>query len=87
MQKDEGVTVITAIELSDEDKLKLQQRLNRIFGVQTKSIKYDVDPGILAGIIIRTNERIIDDSIMSKLQALRLKLTDINKQVKNSEHP
>ena len=88
MQRDVGVTAITAIELSDEDKVNLQLRLKRIFGLQTQSIKYEVDPSIIAGIIIKTSERIIDDSIVSKLHALRLKLTSYNdEQVKNSEHP
>ena len=75
MEKDAVVTIITAIELAGEDKKRLEQRLRIISSKENLFVAYDVNPGIIAGIIIKTHDKIIDGSILNKLEKLKLKLT------------
>jgi len=66
----EVAEVTTAIELDDEDKLKLAQRLTSIVG-KPVVLKPKVDSSLLGGIIIRVGDKLIDGSIRSKLEALK----------------
>lgn len=66
----EVAEVTTAIELDDEDKLRLAQRLTSIVG-KPVVLKPKVDSSLLGGIIIRVGDKLIDGSIRSKLEALK----------------
>ena len=62
--------ITTAIELDDEDKLKLAQRITNLVG-KPVVLQPKVDASILGGIIIRVGDRLIDGSVRSKLEALK----------------
>jgi len=58
------VEVVSAMPLTQEE----QQRVQTETGAQ--SITYTVDPAILGGLIIRTQDRVVDGSVRSNLDQL-----------------
>lgn len=66
----EQAEVTTAIELDDEDKRKLEERLEAVVGKKVV-VKPSVDPGVLGGIIARVGGKLLDGSTRSKLMALK----------------
>lgn len=71
----EHAQVTTAIPLDSEDKERLSHHLEVI---TRKKIIADIQasPSILGGIIVKINDRLIDGSIRSKLEALRKRLVE-----------
>ena len=65
--------ITTAVPLSDEERAKLEKRLMERFGSNLEFV-YQVDPEILGGVIVQVGDKLIDDSIRGRLQALRQKL-------------
>ena len=66
----EDVTVITAVPLSEELRLRLNQKLEKDFSKHVLA-KYEVDSSILGGVIIRTENSQTDASVSSRLESLR----------------
>ena len=66
----EVAEITTAIELDDDYKLKLAQRITALVG-KPVVLRPRVDAGILGGIIIRVGDKLIDGSVRSKLEALK----------------
>jgi F-type H+-transporting ATPase subunit delta len=66
----EQAEVITAIELDDEDRRKLEERLEKVVGKKVV-LKPRVDPGVLGGIVARIGGKLLDGSTRSKLVALK----------------
>lgn len=62
------VTVITAVPLTDKEKSKYSDQLG------ASSIAYQVDPGILGGVVVRSGGQEVDSSFRSQLAALRSQL-------------
>ena len=69
----EQAEVMTAIPLSDEDKLKLAEHLGAIVGKKVV-LKSEVDSGLIGGIVARIGDKLLDGSTRSKLVALRREL-------------
>ena len=69
----EPAEVITAVPLDEKDKQKLTERLSAVVGKQV-TLKADVDPEILGGIIARVGGKLLDGSTRSKLAALKREL-------------
>ncbi len=69
----EVAEITTAIELDDEYKLKIAQRLTSLVG-KPVILKSKVDSGIVGGIIIKVGDKLIDGSIRSRLAALKKEL-------------
>jgi F-type H+-transporting ATPase subunit delta len=67
-------TITTAIPLSDADVARLAGYLTAYFGHEVIIEKPEVDPGIIGGIIIKVERKIIDSSIRSRLAALKKQL-------------
>ena len=65
--------ITTAVALSDDERAKLEARLKQRFGSNLEFI-YQVDPEILGGVIVQVGDKLIDDSVRGRLQALRQKL-------------
>ncbi len=65
------VKVTTAIDPGDEEKKKIAQDISRLTGKDPAVIEYRVDPEIIAGIVIRIGDRIIDGSARNRLTALK----------------
>lgn len=62
--------VITAVPLDDNYRGRLKTKLEKISGKQIEII-HKIDNGIIGGIIIQLNDRIIDYSVRHKLAMLR----------------
>ncbi len=66
----ERAEVTTTIELDDEDKRKLEERLGAVVGKKVV-VKPSVDPSVLGGIVARVGGKLLDGSTRSKLMALK----------------
>ncbi len=65
--------ITTAVPLTEEEKSALQARLIARFGPDL-DFRYNVDPEILGGVIIRIGDKVIDGSIAGRLESLRERL-------------
>jgi len=70
----EVAEVTTAVELDDEQKLRIARRITEIIG-RPVVLRPRVDPDVVGGIIIRVGDRVIDGCIRSQLEALRRRLS------------
>ena len=76
--RNEGMAkVITAIPLSDNDKVNIAEYLTKYFGHNITIEKTEIDPGLIGGIIIEVDRKLIDGSIRSRLAALKRQLASI----------
>lgn len=64
------VEVVSAIALSDEQRLSLVTRLEAQYGANL-NYSYRVDPAILGGMIVRVGDKLIDGSVASKVAAMK----------------
>ncbi|MHB8840763.1 MAG: ATP synthase F1 subunit delta [Candidatus Aquicultor sp.] len=65
--------IVTAVPLDDELKAKMQNRLTETLKKEV-ILETTVDPSIYGGMLIYTNDQIIDASVKSRLNDLREKL-------------
>ncbi|MFH0769654.1 MAG: ATP synthase F1 subunit delta [Chloroflexota bacterium] len=70
----EPAEVVTAVPLSDEDKLRLAERLGAVVSKKVV-IKSEVDSKLVGGVIARIGGKLIDGSTRSKLEALKRELS------------
>jgi F-type H+-transporting ATPase subunit delta len=66
----EHAEVTTAIPLDEQDKRKLAEHLSAIVGKKV-TLKTEVDPGVIGGIIARIDGKLLDSSTRSRLTALK----------------
>lgn len=62
--------VTSAVELNETEKAKVAEKLHLLTG-QTAMIRYIIDPSIIGGIIIETDEQIIDGSVRRRLKEIK----------------
>jgi F-type H+-transporting ATPase subunit delta len=67
--------VTTAIELPDEEKNELAQKLSQRLGKQV-SLRAQVDPRVLGGLKLQYGDRLIDATVATRLQQLRRRLIE-----------
>ncbi len=70
---DAPVVVTSALPLTAEEQDRIKSELSQQIG-HISSIQFEVDPAILGGLIIRVGDKVIDDSVSSKVNALRQQL-------------
>lgn len=63
-----SATVTTAIELSQEKKIAVENRLLETTKYKKLEIQFWVDTSIIGGMIIRIGDRVVDSSIRTKLE-------------------
>ena len=68
------VHVTSAVELSDELRAKLEQRLSSNTGKQVR-LHASVDPSIIGGLVVRHGDTLVDTSLRGRLDQLRLALS------------
>lgn len=66
----ETAKVTTAVALSDAEKQGLAERLGAVTGKKVR-LKATVNPAIIGGIVAQINDRLLDGSTKSRLQALK----------------
>lgn len=65
------IEVQTALELSDEQDIKLKEALKKLLDKKIV-IKYEIRPDILGGLLVQFGSKLIDDSVKSKLERIEL---------------
>jgi F-type H+-transporting ATPase subunit delta len=68
--------VSSAIALSDDEKEQIRKRLIAEHG-EGLSFSFDVDPALLGGLRVRVGDRLIDNSVASRLATLRESLSSV----------
>jgi len=71
------VKATSAVELSGEEKKKLAAAMAKCTGKQVR-LSYDVDPKLLGGVVVRVGDKVIDGSVIARLQTLREHLRQIS---------
>lgn len=71
------VDVSTPLPLSDGQKEKIENRLLEVSEYETLCMDYQVDESLLGGMVIRIGDRILDNSIRSKLEAMSRQLSKV----------
>lgn len=69
--------VTTAVELTGKQKDRTTARLLETTGYRTMEMHYQVDPGILGGMVVRIGDRVVDSSIRTRLNDLTKTLLQI----------
>jgi len=69
--------VTTAIELSKDQKAKVEQKLLDTTKYETFEMNYSVDKSLIGGMVIRIGDRVVDSSIKTKLYDLSRELRNV----------
>lgn len=73
-QNQTDVTIESAFALTDEQKQLLIDRLSKRFNSSIDAT-VTVNPALIAGVVIRAGDQVIDDSAKAKLEKMRTRLT------------
>ena len=65
--------VISAAELSDDQKASVAIAVEKVVGTQVE-IVYSVDSSIIGGLIVKVGSKMLDASIQTKLEKLKLEM-------------
>jgi F-type H+-transporting ATPase subunit delta len=65
--------ITSAVELTEEERAEIEKKLIESFGSNLEFV-YQVDPDILGGLIVQVGDKLIDDSVRGRLNALRQKI-------------
>ena len=65
------VDVTTAVELSEEQRDRLKERLASVLEGREVILETNVDPGLIGGAVFRFGGRLMDSSIRGRLESLR----------------
>ena len=68
--------ITSAVALSDDEKAKIRQHLVAEHG-EGLTFSFDVDPALLGGLRVRVGDRLIDNSVASRLATLRESLSSV----------
>lgn len=69
--------VTTAVELTEEKKTAIKNRLLETTSYKTMEMHYEVDAAIIGGLIIRIKDRVVDSSVRTKLEEMKKQLLQI----------
>jgi len=72
----ERAEVTTAVPLADEDKLRLEGRLEAVVGKKVV-VTSEVDPSIIGGIVARISGKLLDGSTRNRLETLKRRLSGV----------
>jgi F-type H+-transporting ATPase subunit delta len=72
--------VVTAVELQQEQKSKVEQKLLDTTDFLSVEMNYQVDQSIIGGMVIRIGDRVVDSSIATKISEMQKELLKIQLQ-------
>lgn len=73
-----GSAVVTsAVELSGEQKASLEKKLLASTDYVTFEMSYQVDPSLIGGMVIRIGDRVVDNTIKTRLYELKKELLQL----------
>jgi len=61
-------SVTSAIEMDDEIKKRIKEKLLSTTGYKEIEIDYKTDPSLIGGMVIRIKDRVVDNSVKTKLE-------------------
>lgn len=70
------VQVASAVELTGEEKKKLEEALEKATRKKIRA-EYSVEPALIGGVAVRIGDRVIDGSVRTRLAAMREHLRQI----------
>ena len=73
VEPDKRATVKSAVPLTPSERSELEKKLTGHFG-DGLLLRWEVDPSLLGGIVVRVGDKIIDGSVAGKLEALKRSL-------------
>jgi F-type H+-transporting ATPase subunit delta len=62
--------VISAIELSDQQRATITSELRERYG-ERLDLRFSVDPSLIGGLIIRIGDQVLDNSLRARLSAIQ----------------
>lgn len=71
------VDVATPLPLSDSQKTEIEDRLLQVTEYETLEMHYRLEESLLGGMVIRIGDRILDNSIRSKMDAMSRELSKV----------
>ncbi|EDX83883.1 ATP synthase F1, delta subunit [Synechococcus sp. PCC 7335] len=66
--------VISAVELSDEQRETVRQKVQRITQAKAVDLETSVDPDLIGGVIIQIGSQVLDASLRGQLRRISLQL-------------
>jgi F-type H+-transporting ATPase subunit delta len=66
-------TITSAVQLSQEQQNAILQQLRGKYGT-TLDVTFEVEPAILGGLIVRVGDKVLDDSVRSRLVTLQQRM-------------
>jgi F-type H+-transporting ATPase subunit delta len=69
--------IVTATELTEEQKKAVEKRLLETTDYNAFEFQYELDPSLIAGMKIRIGDRVVDSSIRTKLEELKKELSKV----------
>lgn len=79
-QKIGVVEVCTPVELSADEKKKVEARVLEVTDFASLEMNYKLDKSLLGGMVIRIGDQVLDNSIRSKLDAMGRQLASVRLQ-------
>jgi F-type H+-transporting ATPase subunit delta len=70
------VTVRSAVPLDEDQTAALQGRLSSLIGGATAQVKLEVDPSLIAGLVVQVGDDVYDASVRTSLKRLRDRLLE-----------
>ncbi len=67
--------VTSAVELKEEQKARIEQRLIETTDYLSMEMHYKIDPSLIGGVVIRIGDRVVDSSIKCQLERMSTTLS------------
>lgn len=67
--------VTSAVELKEEQKARIEQRLIETTDYLSMEMHYKIDPSLIGGVVIRIEDRVVDSSIKRQLERMSTTLS------------
>ena len=71
------VSVTSAVELSEEQKSRLKEKLLGTTDYVMFEMNYQIDPALIGGMVIRIGDRVVDSSIRTRLYEMKKELSQL----------
>ena len=71
------VSVTSAVELSEEQKTRLQEKLLETTDYVMFEMNYQIDSALIGGMVIRIGDRVVDSSIRTRLYEMKKELSQL----------
>lgn len=68
-----AAVVTSAVQLSQQQQNAILQQLRGKYGAAL-DVSFEVDPSILGGLIVKVGDRVLDDSVRSRLTAIQQRM-------------